>query len=304
MGADASLWLSLLLPLLIAAALYFIFFGKGSKASGDKVLLFGPMGSGKTALSLQLRFGKVTPTYTSLQKTVSRCQLQNEDASAPAKSITLVDMPGSGRLRSQLLSEAGAAAVLVCVLDGTQLAAQCKEASGMLFDILTVEAVQRRAPAILVVVNKSEGRGVGSPQVCGRGRCPLPVHRNQHYIRSQSADADPTITPHPTACSLRAQCSSRRCRRCAWLAPRWRTPRAVRRETSPGRAPLGSASSRRECRPSSSRRPLSPTTWLPSVRLFARTYHERSGGRRAVGQGRRRRRRVRWCWRQERLTCW
>lgn len=162
---DTTLLLSLLLPLLIAAVFYFAFFGKSSKASGDKVLLFGPMGSGKTSLSLQLRFGKIAPTYTSLQKTVSRCQVQSGDQPALSKSITLVDMPGTGRLRTQLLSEAASASVLACVLDGTQLAAQCKEAAGMLFDVLALEAVQRRSPAILVVVNKSEGRSVGHFQV-------------------------------------------------------------------------------------------------------------------------------------------
>eukprot|EP00967_Tisochrysis_lutea_P153300 scaffold302228_cov28-Tisochrysis_lutea.AAC.1 len=160
---EVVLLVSLLLPLVVAACIYLLCFSStGARASGDKLLLFGPMGSGKTCLSLQLRFGKVAPTYTSLQKTVSRCEVEGGDG---RKTITLVDMPGTGRLRADLLSEAAGAAVLACVIDSSQLAVQCREAAGMLFDVLRLEAVQRRRPAILIVLNKSDAKSVSNLQV-------------------------------------------------------------------------------------------------------------------------------------------
>ena len=51
-GGGATLALSLVLPLVIAAAFFLLFRGR-SKSRGDRVVLFGPMGAGKTALSLE-----------------------------------------------------------------------------------------------------------------------------------------------------------------------------------------------------------------------------------------------------------
>lgn len=158
----ATLAASLLLPLLLLLALFFFARGRGQGSRGDKVLVFGPMGSGKTSLCLQLRFGRASPTLTSMQVTTARCTLQGEKAPC---SVQLVDAPGSGRLRPQLQAEAATSAVLVCVLDGTRLPATSKEAAGMLFDILAMEQVERRSPPLLIVINKSDARGAASQQV-------------------------------------------------------------------------------------------------------------------------------------------
>lgn len=157
---DLTLALSVLLPLLLILVFFFARGGKqGSR--GDKLLVFGPVGSGKTSLCLQLRFGRTTPTLTSMQVTTARCTLQGEGDSC---SVQLVDVPGSGRLRPQLVAEAAASAVLACVVDATQLSATSKEAAGMLFDVLALEQVERRSTPLLIVVNKSDARGAANSQ--------------------------------------------------------------------------------------------------------------------------------------------
>ena len=62
----------------------------------------------------------------------------------------------------QLLAELPNCALLVCVLDATQLAPQAKDAAGVLYDVLSHEAVARRAPRLLVVLNKSDLKGAAA----------------------------------------------------------------------------------------------------------------------------------------------
>ena len=142
---DLTLAVSLLLPLLLLLVFFFAR-GRAQGSRGDKLLVFGPVGSGKTSLCLQLRFGRTTPTLTSMQVTTARCALEGEKG---ACSFQLVDVPGSGRLRPQLMAEAATSAVLACVVDATRLPATSKEAAGMLFDVLALEqaAPHSRAPA-------------------------------------------------------------------------------------------------------------------------------------------------------------
>ena len=63
----------------------------------------------------------------------------------------------------QLLAEVGGAAVLVCVVDATSLQRQAREAAQVLYDVLTHDAVQRRAPALIIAANKSDERGAAGP---------------------------------------------------------------------------------------------------------------------------------------------
>jgi len=158
MGAPALL-VSILLPLLIAA---FFLLRKGGGGGGSKVVLFGPMGAGKTSMYLQLRFGRAIPSHTSMQLTTSTFAPKCNDAGA-SKPITVVDVPGEPRLNYQLLAELPSAAVLVCVLDATALPTHAKEAAQVLYDVLTHAAVQRQEPALVIAANKSDERGAASP---------------------------------------------------------------------------------------------------------------------------------------------
>lgn len=155
-GGTPTLLLSLLLPLLIAVL---FLMARPRRARGNKVVLFGPTGGGKTAMHLQLRFGRLAQTVTSMQPTSASVTLPAESG----RTITLVDAPGSGRLRSHLMGELPDAAVLVCVLDGTRLATHAKEAADLLYDVLTQEAVDRSSPPLLFAVNKSDEKGAAAP---------------------------------------------------------------------------------------------------------------------------------------------
>ena len=80
-----------------------------------------------------------------------------------SRVVQLTDAPGSGRLRGHLMSELPGTAALVCILDGTALAAHAKEAAQLLYDTLTHEAIERSPPPLLVAVNKSDAAGAAAP---------------------------------------------------------------------------------------------------------------------------------------------
>jgi signal recognition particle receptor subunit beta len=155
-GMGMPMLASILLPLLIAV--FFLFRGIGA-GGGDKIVLFGPMGAGKTSMYLHLRFGHAIPSHTSMRVTTSTFTPQGGGNAAAYKPLTVVDVPGEPRLNYQLLAELPSAAVLVCVLDATALPTHAKEAAQVLYDVLTHEAVQRRSPALVIAANKSDERG-------------------------------------------------------------------------------------------------------------------------------------------------
>ena len=130
-------------------AVLFLSFRRRKGPGGEKLLLFGPVGSGKTSLYLQLRFGRVVPTLTSMKKTMGTFALSTDqqNTSSNMRAVHVVDVPGTGRLKSQLLKEAASATVLCCVVDGTQIAAQAKQAAGLLFDVLSLETGTAVKPA-------------------------------------------------------------------------------------------------------------------------------------------------------------
>lgn len=155
-GFDPTLLLSVLLPVLIAVFLLF----RGNKASGSrKLVLFGPVGGGKSAIYHRLRFGRVVPTVSSLTVTDATFVPHGREG----KPANVVDVPGSGRLRAQLLQQASSASALLCVLDGTQLGAQAREAAGMLFEVLAHDPVARRKVPVTVAVNKADAPGAATP---------------------------------------------------------------------------------------------------------------------------------------------
>ena len=111
----------------------------------------------------------MSPTFTSMQPTKSSVVISHEEAGVKRSvSVLLVDTPGSGRLRGHLFSELADCSALICVIDGTSLGSHAKEAAQLLYDVLTHEAIERSPPPLLVVVNKSDLRGVMSPAAARR----------------------------------------------------------------------------------------------------------------------------------------
>lgn len=159
LGSSPVLLLSVLLPLLLFA----LTFLRRKKSSGNRVLLFGPVGGGKSALYHRLKHGRVIPTVSSMEPTSGTFVPLTGGGAPLTKQLNVCDMPGSGRLRDRLKAEAAGAAALVCVVDGTQLAAHARETAGMLFDVFSQEGVVRRPPALLVAVNKSDVATCAAP---------------------------------------------------------------------------------------------------------------------------------------------
>lgn len=157
-----TLLLSLLVPLAIIV-LYLLFgrSGSGGRSGGRrKLVLFGPVGAGKSAIYHRLRFGRVVPTVSSMM--TASATFAPTGSAGGSKPAHVVDVPGSGRLRAQLIEEASGAGALVCVIDATQLAAQAREAAGMLFEVLSLDSVVRGRPPLLIAVNKQDCSGAAS----------------------------------------------------------------------------------------------------------------------------------------------
>ena len=198
---DPILVASVLLPLLIAA--FFLLRGGGG-SGGKKVVLFGPMGGGKTSMYLHLRFGRAIPSHTSMQLTSATFAPKCEGASGSDKPLTVVDVPGEPRLNYQLLAELSSASVLVCVLDATKLPTHAKEAAQVLYDVLTHESVQRRAPALVIAANKSDVRGAASPDTV---RATLETNPNPHPHPKPKPKPKPKPNPTRSARRSRRSCS-------------------------------------------------------------------------------------------------
>ena len=198
---DPVLVASVLLPLLIAA--FFLLRGGGG-SGGKKVVLFGPMGGGKTSMYLHLRFGRAIPSHTSMQLTSATFAPKCEGASGSDKPLTVVDVPGEPRLNYQLLAELSSASVLVCVLDATKLPTHAKEAAQVLYDVLTHESVQRRAPALVIAANKSDVRGAASPDTV---RATLETNPHPHPHPHPNPHPNPKPNPTRSARRSRRSCS-------------------------------------------------------------------------------------------------
>ena len=111
--SSATLLLSLLVPLLIAI---FVFCRGSSAGGGRKLVLFGPIGAGKSAIFHQLRYGRVVPTVSSMTLDEATIVPAGADGASAGKPAKIVVVPGTGRLRAQLIEEASSAGALVCVL--------------------------------------------------------------------------------------------------------------------------------------------------------------------------------------------
>jgi len=167
--AQALAWVSVLLIsyLVIQMAQTFFMGGKKRKARGQKLLIIGQTGAGKTALFFRLRDCVPVDTVSSLKPLSDiikiKPQAEGSDSGAAGGDdgadddafgpVEVVDFPGHNRLRGKLAEQIGEARCIVYVVDseGKQ---KLKDAAEHLYELLTHPDVCELHTPILLALNK------------------------------------------------------------------------------------------------------------------------------------------------------
>ncbi|KAI8998188.1 signal recognition particle receptor beta subunit-domain-containing protein [Gaertneriomyces semiglobifer] len=120
-------------------------------------LLAGLSGSGKTVLYLQLRYGQVVETHTSLQEnTASIPRSPSQKRKSKPRAAHIVDLPGHEKLRFKYAEYIASAAGVVFIVDSTTIARQVRQAAEYLYDILANRYTQRNEIPLLILCNKCD----------------------------------------------------------------------------------------------------------------------------------------------------
>ncbi|KAJ1834040.1 hypothetical protein LPJ63_002278 [Coemansia sp. RSA 2711] len=129
--------------------------GTTTRARGQRVVITGPPGTGKTALWLHLRF-----TATSAGRAVPRTQtslaVNEADAFVDETCACLVDVPGHPRFARERDEQLRGARAVVFVLDGAAVARDVRPTAEALYDVLACRHVQDSECPVLVVCNKQD----------------------------------------------------------------------------------------------------------------------------------------------------
>lgn len=142
------------LLVLVLVVLYITTKRSGKRSSNNGVILVGPCGAGKTVIFQQLCYGGVAETVTSMSPAYSEYTFESRETS---KKITMIDFPGHQRQRPALLGLLSGAKCLVVVVDSSN-SKQVKEASDLLFSVLTYPLLPRSTP-VIVFCNKMDVEG-------------------------------------------------------------------------------------------------------------------------------------------------
>jgi len=128
-----------------------------SRAKGSAVLITGPSNSGKTALYLTLKDGKIhsNATVTSMVHNEGNFIMNGYDDD-DAKPTHFIDYPGDPGLGFRLPDFYPLAKVIVFMVDANDKKSIEREAAECLFRILTNPAVAEQEPTILIGCNKSD----------------------------------------------------------------------------------------------------------------------------------------------------
>lgn len=123
---DATILISLILPILLLLFTVFFRKGKAKPGSGQNTLIWGPSGGGKTTLFYLLKDGKLVETQTSMEVNERKVSLGQE-------SVHLVDFPGHNSLHHKITPFVENLKRLVLVLDLTRSA---EEGANMLVRLM------------------------------------------------------------------------------------------------------------------------------------------------------------------------
>jgi len=128
---------------------------------GDAVLLLGNCGAGKTALFYRLKDEAAFPELvTSIDISDEQLAIQNEE-----KPTRVVDFPGHGRLRAQLVDYIPEARCIIFVVDSADTGARnLPELSNLMYDVFS-ECIRKGCePRVLVACNKADLADALSPE--------------------------------------------------------------------------------------------------------------------------------------------
>jgi len=144
------------IPILIGVAvglltLLLIFIFTKRRSLGRDVLITGICDSGKTTILSQLVSGRTVQTYTSMNHNKFPLPVENKAA------VELVDVPGSDRVRGQVVDEfSGSARALVFVVDSNTVSKQVRDVAEYLHFLLSNKNINSNSPPLLIVCNKQD----------------------------------------------------------------------------------------------------------------------------------------------------
>lgn len=144
------------IPLLVGVAvgiltLLLIYLFSKRRSLGRDVLITGICDSGKTTILSQLVSSKTGQTYTSMNHNRFSLPVENKAA------VELVDVPGSDRVRGQVIDEfSGSARAVVFVVDSNTVSKQVRDVAEFLHFLLTNKNINSNSPPLLIVCNKQD----------------------------------------------------------------------------------------------------------------------------------------------------
>jgi len=134
----------------ILTLLLFYLFTK-RRSLGRDVLITGICDSGKTTILSQLVSGEPGQTYTSMNYNRFPLPVENKPA------VELIDVPGSDRVRGQVIDEfSSSARAVVFVVDSNTVSKQVRDVAEYLHFLLTNKNISSNSPPLLIVCNKQD----------------------------------------------------------------------------------------------------------------------------------------------------
>ena len=126
---------------------------RGSAKRRSTVLLMGPCDAGKSLMFLRLVHKQLALTCTSVRDNKGHFIAKIKD-----KILTMVDIPGHERLRTQYLDEHGPSALgVVFVVDSPTISRKTvADVAEFLYTVLTDPVVFKNKPRVLIACNKQD----------------------------------------------------------------------------------------------------------------------------------------------------
>ena len=137
------------LVLVIAGVLVLSMNRKQHGSAEKKVFLVGCSGSGKTKLFYNLMTNESLSTVTS--QVPNQFVMKSGD-----KSITVVDLPGHSRCRTEVMPGVEQAAGIVFVIDSETAMSQMASIVDFLYNLLSTRAIIQKRVPFLVVASKTD----------------------------------------------------------------------------------------------------------------------------------------------------